>query len=146
MLKDPSLDIVCIATPPFLHRKIALDVIAAGKNFIVEKPMATTVPDAEKIIKAAKKSGICGSVNHMLRFHPLWQAVRQIFKEKIFGNLQKIELENLSKEPLTLVLAGDWRELPEKEIAPTGYRYTVGPEELTILNLSQGKHSLIVSK
>jgi predicted dehydrogenase len=57
-LKDKTIDAVSVATPDFLHKEPCIDAAEAGKHILVEKPLATTVEDAEAIVKAARKAGI----------------------------------------------------------------------------------------
>jgi len=56
---------VSIATPDFAHMKVALEMIRAGKDLLIEKPLATTTREAERIVTAARK----GSVRVMVDFH-----------------------------------------------------------------------------
>jgi predicted dehydrogenase len=57
ILKDPSIDLVSICTPPYAHAEIAIAFLKAGKNVIVEKPMAASLEECDAMIAAAKKSG-----------------------------------------------------------------------------------------
>ncbi|GHV07651.1 oxidoreductase [Spirochaetia bacterium] len=57
ILNDPSIDLVSICTPPYVHAEIAIDFLKAGKNVIVEKPMAASLEECDAMIKAAKESG-----------------------------------------------------------------------------------------
>jgi predicted dehydrogenase len=67
---DPSISIVSVATPDFAHRDISLKVIEAGKNLIVEKPLATNIEDAQAITDAVKRKG----VKFMTDFQNRWNA------------------------------------------------------------------------
>ena len=55
---DPLINVVSVATPDFAHRAVSLQMIEAGKNLIVEKPLSTNVKDAQEITDAAKDKGI----------------------------------------------------------------------------------------
>ena len=57
LLKDETIDIVHVCTPNREHSFITIDALEAGKNVYCEKPMAKTVPEAEAMVEAAKKSG-----------------------------------------------------------------------------------------
>jgi predicted dehydrogenase len=57
ILKDPSIDLVSICTPPYEHAEIAAAFLKAGKHVIVEKPMAASLEECDAMIRAAKKSG-----------------------------------------------------------------------------------------
>jgi len=55
---DPLINVVSVATPDFAHHAVSLQMIEAGKNLIVEKPLSTNVKDAQEITDAAKAKGI----------------------------------------------------------------------------------------
>lgn len=80
LLADPNLDAVVIATGEASHLEPALDAAAAGKHMLIEKPLATSSMDAEKMVEAATRAGVLLMVAHALRFDPnygrAWQAVR----------------------------------------------------------------------
>ena len=61
---------VSIATPDFAHTKVALEMIRAGKDLLIEKPLATTTREAERIVKAAKKARVRVMVDFHNRFSP----------------------------------------------------------------------------
>ena len=55
LLARDDIAAVSIATPDFAHREIAVAAAQAGKHMLVEKPLATTVEDAEAIVEAADR-------------------------------------------------------------------------------------------
>jgi predicted dehydrogenase len=57
LMTDFSPDAVVIATPDFAHRDVAVDLAAHGTHLLIEKPLATTVPDAVAITEAVEKGG-----------------------------------------------------------------------------------------
>ncbi|MDR0709145.1 MAG: Gfo/Idh/MocA family oxidoreductase [Spirochaetaceae bacterium] len=57
ILDDPAIDLVSICTPPYVHAEMAVAFLKAGKNVIVEKPMAASLEECDAVIKAVKKSG-----------------------------------------------------------------------------------------
>jgi predicted dehydrogenase len=65
---DESIDAVSVATPDFAHTDIAVGLAEAGKHLLIEKPLATTVEECQRIIEAAKRSG----VKLMVDFHNRW--------------------------------------------------------------------------
>jgi predicted dehydrogenase len=69
MLAGVDLDIVSIATPDHLHLEPTLAALNAGVNVLLEKPMALTVADAERMVRAAESS----HVKLMVNFAPRWQ-------------------------------------------------------------------------
>jgi len=77
LLADPEIKAVSIATPDFAHREIAVAAAEAGKHILVEKPLATTVEDAEAIVKAAKKAGVKLAVDFHNRVNPPFANAKQ---------------------------------------------------------------------
>ena len=65
-----DLDAVTIAVPTTLHKKVACDVLNKGIHTLVEKPIASTVEEAETMIKTAEKEGVKLMVGHVTRFEP----------------------------------------------------------------------------
>ncbi len=78
ILDDPEIDAVMIATRHATHAKFAIEAIEAGKHVFVEKPMATTVADAEDIVAAADRSGLIVRVGFNRRFSPYIHALRDV--------------------------------------------------------------------
>ena len=68
-LSDPDLDAVVIATPDKLHAEQTIAAAAAGKHVLVEKPMATTVEDADAMIQACRNADVRLGVAYHLRWH-----------------------------------------------------------------------------
>jgi predicted dehydrogenase len=66
-------DLVCIATYSDSHADYAVAAIEAGAHVFVEKPLATTVADAERVTTAATANGRKLVVGYILRHHPSWQ-------------------------------------------------------------------------
>jgi predicted dehydrogenase len=77
--REPEIRAVSVATPDFAHREPALAVARSGKHLLVEKPLATTVEDAEGIIQAAEKAG----VKLMVDFHNRWNPPFNLAKADI---------------------------------------------------------------
>ncbi|MDR3138929.1 MAG: Gfo/Idh/MocA family oxidoreductase, partial [Treponema sp.] len=68
VLSAKDIDLVSICTPPYCHAEIAIDFLKAGKNVIVEKPMAASLEECDAMIAAAKASGKVFSVIAQNRF------------------------------------------------------------------------------
>jgi len=85
--KDLLVDFVCICTPSGTHADLAIQMLMAGKNVIVEKPMALTVHDCERIAQAEKESGKTCSVISQLRFS---QAITDTKNAIEYGMLGKV--------------------------------------------------------
>jgi signal transduction histidine kinase len=64
LLRERSLDLICIATPTELHASQAIAALQAGRHVLLEKPMATSIADAQRINAAAQRAGKVLLVGH----------------------------------------------------------------------------------
>lgn len=87
MLSVEKPELVAIATESGKHAEIALDCIEAGCNVIIEKPIALSLSDADRIIDAAHKKGVKVCANHQNRFNKSIQKIREALEEGRFGKL-----------------------------------------------------------
>ena len=85
LLSNPKIDAVSIATPDHLHRDVAVAFAEAGKHLLVEKPLATTVEDAEAIAEAARRSGVKLMVDFHNRVNPPLVAARDAIRRGDIG-------------------------------------------------------------
>src|SRR5271170_7510245 len=76
-LKVPGLDAVILATPTQMHADQALQCLKAGKHVQVEIPMADSLADSERILKAQKETGLIAMAGHTRRFNPSHQWVHK---------------------------------------------------------------------
>jgi UDP-N-acetyl-2-amino-2-deoxyglucuronate dehydrogenase len=87
MLEEEDIDTVCICTPSGLHMSIAEQVSNSGKHLIVEKPIAMSLEETDRIINSCKKNNVKLSVVHPNRFRPVVQEVRKILDENLLGEI-----------------------------------------------------------
>ncbi len=85
LLADDSIDVVHVCTPNALHAEQAAAVLAAGKDVVCEKPLATSVADAEALVRAAE--GRTATVPFVYRFHPLVREARARFASGAAGRV-----------------------------------------------------------
>ena len=76
-------DLVCIATYSDSHADYAIKAMEAGAHVFVEKPLATTVADAERVVAKARETGKKLVVGYILRHHPSW--IRLIDEARALG-------------------------------------------------------------
>jgi predicted dehydrogenase len=87
LLGDPTLDAVVLATPVPTHAELAVRVLEADKHCFVEKPLATTVVDAQRAVDAAERAGRILMVGHLLEYHPAVTHLKQLVDEGELGSL-----------------------------------------------------------
>ncbi len=66
------IDAAVVATPTRFHRAVSLSLLEHGIHLLVEKPLATTVAEADEILAAAQQHGAIVQVGHIERFNPAW--------------------------------------------------------------------------
>src|SRR6187431_2419172 len=93
-----DLDVVYIATPPFLHHAQALAALEAGKHVIVEKPLAMTVGQADELIAVARSRDLLVVANLMQRYNPLFGAVRRLVEGRVLGEVLHGWFENYASD------------------------------------------------
>lgn len=86
----PEVDLVCITTPPNLHREMALAAIQAGKHILCEKPMAMNVAEAEEMTAAAAAAGepFLALIDHELRFQPGRLVAYKMLRDGAIGKIR----------------------------------------------------------
>lgn len=93
MAADPDIDAVYIATPNALHAEQALRVISHGKAVLVEKPLATSMADAERIASEAAKRKCFVMEGMWTRFLPAVAAARKLVDDGALGTIRRIDAE-----------------------------------------------------
>lgn len=85
LLADPTVEVVYLGTPNWLHAEQTLQALAAGKHVLVEKPMALTVPDAERMVATARAADRVLGVGFHLRHQPVLRALRRRLHDDDLG-------------------------------------------------------------
>jgi myo-inositol 2-dehydrogenase / D-chiro-inositol 1-dehydrogenase len=78
LLADRSIDAVDIVVPNHLHAEIAVATLEAGKDVLLEKPMASTIPDCDRIVEAVRRTGRVLTVGHEFRISTQWGFIRRL--------------------------------------------------------------------
>jgi predicted dehydrogenase len=88
LLRVEKLDIVSICTPTRSHREVAEDVAVAGvKGVFLEKPVAQSLADVDRIIAAFEAHNVKTVVNHTRTFDPYYRRIRELLEEGVIGEL-----------------------------------------------------------
>ena len=94
---DPSVDAVVIAAPARFHSDLVAAAARAGKAVFCEKPMALSLPDADRAIDAARAAGVVLQVGFNRRFVPDWQAARALLDDGRLGTPRL--LRSVTRDP-----------------------------------------------
>lgn len=90
MLADPELEAVSVVTMWDQHLGPTLDALEAGKHVLLEKPMASTLADCERIVAAAGRARGNFMVGHICRFNPRYAAAKQEIADGRVGRIVSI--------------------------------------------------------
>lgn len=90
-LKQPGLEAVILATPTQMHANQAVQCLKAGKHVQVEIPMADSLADSERILKAQKETGLIAMAGHTRRFNPSHQWIHR----KVLAGELKVQQMNV---------------------------------------------------
>lgn len=84
----PDVDLVCITTPPNLHKEMTLLALEHGKHVLCEKPMAMNAVEAGEMLVAAKKAGVLALIDFELRRQPGRQRAYAMIREGEIGKIR----------------------------------------------------------
>jgi len=121
MLSKEHPDIVDVCTPPSVHAPVAVEAMEAGCHVLLEKPMASSLADCDKMIEAAKKNNVKLSVVHNQRFYPPFLKAEELVKNGAIGELTGMKITSLTPREEYLVHEKHWiHKLPGGIIGETG--------------------------
>jgi predicted dehydrogenase len=132
LLSDPEIEAVAIATPPRTHHDLVRRALDAGKHVLVEKPLATTVPDAEDLIKVAEGANVVLMPGHTFVYSPSVNKVRELIRSGEVGDVYFITssrmnlglyqrdgvISDLAPHDLSILLY--WLDRPVTQISAAG--------------------------
>ncbi len=89
-LVEEDVDAVTIAVPTSFHKDVALDFIENGTDVLIEKPIADTVENGEKILEASKEYDVNVGVGHIERYNPSVQKLKKVIDDGTLGDIMSI--------------------------------------------------------
>jgi predicted dehydrogenase len=87
LLKDPSIDAIAVCTPVYTHYKIAKEALLAGKHVLIEKPMTSTLQQAEELVELAEKNRLTLMVDHTFIYTGTVKLMDNIISSGEIGDL-----------------------------------------------------------
>ena len=133
MLKKESLDAVSVCTPNILHAAPTVAALKAGCHVLVEKPMAMTVAEARRMLKASqtyKKKLIIG---FQYRYDPRSQYLRRNYDEGVFGNVLYTRVQAIRRRGIP-----NWGVFGRKELQGGGPLIDIGVHVLEMAHYCMG--------
>lgn len=121
MLLEQRPDLLVICTPPKTHADIAIKAMQQGAHVLVEKPMATTTADCDRMIEASTKYGCKLGVMHNQLFNPAVEKARQIVASDSFGRFLGMRVFLATSVDYMTSKADHWaHKLPGGVVGETG--------------------------
>jgi UDP-2-acetamido-3-amino-2,3-dideoxy-glucuronate N-acetyltransferase len=96
VLTDPAITAVALATPAVSHYEMAKAALEAGKDVLVEKPLAVDVKHGEELVRLAEAKGRILMVGHILRYHPAILKLQQLIREGALGKINYVYSNRLN--------------------------------------------------
>lgn len=90
MLDSGKIDAVSIATPHYLHNRMCMDSLDAGLHVFVEKPLAITISEGEKITQKAKSKNLKLTVGHQYRTFRTSRTIKHLIDTGEIGNIMRV--------------------------------------------------------
>lgn len=91
---NKDIDIIYVVLPNALHAEYTIRAAKAGKHVICEKPLATSVADARRMVDACKQAGKKFSVGYRLHFEPHNREMMRLGQQQVYGPVKKLMSEN----------------------------------------------------
>lgn len=95
LFERDDVDAIVMALPPQFHAELAIKAVRNGKDILVEKPIALTVPDAEAVVAEAAANKRILMVGHVLRFHPAFEKLKELIDAGELGEVRYIHSHRL---------------------------------------------------
>lgn len=105
LIDDAAPDIVCICSATANHAEQAIAAAASGAHVLCDRPMATTLDDARRMIDVAAQAGVKLMIGHVLRFWPEYVAVARMLRDGELGDILSVTTSRVSG-----TLTAEWRE------------------------------------
>ena len=99
-----AVEVVDIVTPTLSHYDCAMKAIAAKRHIFIEKPITSTVAEAEEIYQLLEKNHLKGQVGHVERFNPAFQAAKSSIANPMFIEVHRLAEFNPRGTDVSVVL------------------------------------------
>src|SRR5690606_8620341 len=98
LLELPQLDLVYIATPPFLHFDQVKRSLEAGEHVICEKPLALSLAEADELVDLAGRRDLLLVANLVQRYNRVFDLVRELISRRLLGEVLRGYFENSASD------------------------------------------------
>ena len=109
VIASPNVDAVYICTETVEHVELVIAAAKAGKHVFCEKPLATNLADARRMLAAVTAAGVTHQVGLVLRFSPVFRVIEDLMQQDDLGALLAIQLRDDQFFPVRGQYASSWR-------------------------------------
>ena len=130
LLREGDVDAVIVATPTSTHREVVEECLRAGLHVLVEKPIASTVADAEALAVLARDTGRTLMVGHTFLFNPAVRAIKRYIDEGLLGQIRYLYFQRTGLGPIRQDVNALW------DLAPhdlSMLRYWLGADPIDLV-------------
>lgn len=138
LIQDPDVNAIYIATPPSSHATYAIMAMKAGKTVYVEKPLAASYADCQRINHVSQQTGVKCFVAYYRRYLEYFKKVKELVDNGAIGNIMNVQIR-FAVPPRDLDYNEHnkpWRV--QRDIAGGGYFYDLAPHQLDLLQTILG--------
>ncbi len=94
LLREGNFDLASVCTPPYVHAEITINLLAAGKNVLLEKPMATSLAECDQILRAQRASGKLLSIVAQNRFKTSNWNLKKMVARNLIGRIVHAQVDS----------------------------------------------------
>jgi myo-inositol 2-dehydrogenase/D-chiro-inositol 1-dehydrogenase len=91
LLARDDVNAVIVSGPTHLHAELVIAACAAGKHVYLEKPIASSMSDGERVVDAAERAGVTVTLGFNRRFHPLYEQARRLIRDGRLGKIHAVQ-------------------------------------------------------
>ena len=99
MLEEARPDAVSVVVPTPFHLEVATEVMSRGVHCMLEKPIASSVEEADKLIACAKENKVTFTVGHIERFNPVIKKLKQMVDDNAIGDITSVVCKRVGGFP-----------------------------------------------
>ncbi len=135
--RDDAVEVVAVMTPNDSHHALALGVLGAGMDLIIDKPLANTLAEATEILEAVERTGLVCCLTHNYTGYPLVRQARAMVAAGDVGEVRLVQVE--------YVQGGKARPVTHDPAAPLPWRYDPerGGPSLVLGDIGTHAHNLV---
>lgn len=115
MLMQGGIDVLCVCTPNYLHEQHTIAGLKAGLHTVVEKPMALSVAECDRMIAAAEKAGKTIFAVKQNRYNPPVQEVKKLMADSKLGKILMMQVNCFWNRGDAYYAESDWRGKKQKD-------------------------------